>query len=113
MNQFPRSRSIDSSTGIRISPIAWSTRLIAPINLGRREIPNQYDSDELILPPYLVDTPEMREAMTRYYAEITDFDREVGQCMKAVEQSQGADNTIFLYTVRARRTNASREMDVL
>ena len=56
----------------------------------------QYNPAEIKLPPYLVDTPETRKAMTRYYGEITDFDREVGICMKAVESSKHANNTIFI-----------------
>jgi N-sulfoglucosamine sulfohydrolase len=57
-----------------------------------------YDPDKLTLPPYLVDTPETRQALTRYYAEITDFDREVGECLTLVEKSGQANNTLFLYT---------------
>ena len=57
-----------------------------------------YDADKLTVPPYMVDTPQTRRAMTKYYAEITDFDREVGECMKLVAKSGRADNTIFLYT---------------
>ena len=40
-----------------------------------------YDPAKLTLPAYLVDTPETRAALCKYYAEITDFDREVGQCV--------------------------------
>ena len=57
-----------------------------------------YDADKLTLPPYIADTPEMRQALCRYYAEITDFDREVGEAMKLVDNSTRADNTIFIYT---------------
>ncbi len=59
---------------------------------------SRYNADKLTLPPYFVDTPETRTALTKYYAEITDFDRELGQCMKFVQQSGQADNTIFIYT---------------
>ena len=59
---------------------------------------SKYDANKLTLPPYVVNTPETRAALTRYYAEITDFDRELGQCMKLVRQSGQEDNTIFIYT---------------
>ena len=36
--------------------------------------------------PYWVDSPEMRESLTRYYAEITDLDREVGECLKILHK---------------------------
>ncbi len=57
-----------------------------------------YDPDKLTLPPYLVDTPETRVALTKYYAEITDFDREVGECMKHVADAGVQDDTVFIYT---------------
>ena len=57
-----------------------------------------YDPRKLTLRPYLVDTPETREALCRYYAEITDLDREVGECMRLVQKSGHKDSTIFIYT---------------
>jgi len=57
-----------------------------------------YDPDKLTLPPYLVDTPETRAALCKYYAEITDFDREVGECMKHVADAGAQDDTLFIYT---------------
>jgi len=57
-----------------------------------------YDAAKLTLPPYLVDTPQTRQALTKYYAEITDFDREVGECMARVADAGAEQDTIFLYT---------------
>lgn len=59
---------------------------------------SRYDADQLTLPPYLLDVPETREALTRYYAEITDFDRELGEVVAAVDENGHTDDTIFLYT---------------
>ncbi len=59
---------------------------------------SKFDANKLKLAPYIVDTPRTREVLTKYYAEINDFDREVGQAMKLVDQSGQADNTIFIYT---------------
>jgi len=59
---------------------------------------SQYDPDSLTLPPYIVDTPETRVALTKYFAEITDFDREVGECMNLVRRSEEEENTILIYT---------------
>jgi uncharacterized sulfatase len=60
--------------------------------------PTQYDPARVKVPPYLVDSPKTREALTKYYAEITDFDREVGEVLSALDNSGQAENTIFLYT---------------
>lgn len=59
---------------------------------------SQYDADDLTVPPYLVDVPETLTALTEYYAEITDFDREVGEVMQAVDRNGHRDDTIFIYT---------------
>jgi len=59
---------------------------------------SQYDPKKLTVPPYMVDVPEMRQGLCRYYAEITSFDAEVGECMEAVDASAAKDNTIFIYT---------------
>jgi len=58
----------------------------------------QYEADKLTVPPYLVDVPETRQALTEYYAEITDFDREVGDVMRVVDRNGHRDDTIFIYT---------------
>ena len=57
-----------------------------------------YDPAKLTLAGNFIDTPEARKALCGYYAEITAFDREVGQVMKQLDDSGAADNTMFLYT---------------
>jgi uncharacterized sulfatase len=58
----------------------------------------QYDADSLTMPPYLVDLPETRRALTEYYAEITDFDRELGEVVATVDENGHKTDTIFIYT---------------
>jgi uncharacterized sulfatase len=57
-----------------------------------------YKADELVVPPYLVDCPETREAMTKYYAEITFLDAQLGECMRIVDESPRRDDTIVIFT---------------
>ena len=57
-----------------------------------------YKADELAVPPYLVDCPETREAMTKYYAEITFLDAQLGECTRIVDESPRRDNTIVIFT---------------
>jgi len=59
---------------------------------------SQYDADQLTLPPYLLDLPETRQALTHYYAEITDFDRELGQVVATVDEHGHEQDTIVIYT---------------
>ena len=60
--------------------------------------PSAYDPGKVKLPARFVDTPQTRQAMVKYYAEITDFDRELGECMAAVHEGGREENTIFIYT---------------
>ena len=57
-----------------------------------------FDPARLVLPDYYVDTPETRNALTHYYAEINYMDRQVGQVMKMLEDTGVADNTVFFFT---------------
>jgi uncharacterized sulfatase len=57
-----------------------------------------YDADTLTVPPHLFDCPETRQAMTRYYAEITYLDGQIGQCLDIVDRSGRRDNTIVIFT---------------
>ncbi len=57
-----------------------------------------YKPGKLTLKPYQVDTPLQRKALARYYAEVTDFDREAGEVMQAVENAGDPQNTIFMAT---------------
>ncbi|MHC4541943.1 MAG: sulfatase family protein, partial [Planctomycetota bacterium] len=59
---------------------------------------SMYKADELTVPPYLVDCPRTREDLVKYYAEITYLDGQVGACMKVVDESGHAENTILIFT---------------
>ncbi|MDA0347153.1 MAG: sulfatase [Verrucomicrobia bacterium] len=60
--------------------------------------PSRYKADELKLPYTFVDTPETRDAMTRYLAELTYFDGQVGQALGLLDKYKLADNTLFIAT---------------
>ena len=57
-----------------------------------------YDPDKLTVPPYMVDCPETRDALVRYYAEITYLDDQVGECMRIVDASGQKDGTMLIFT---------------
>lgn len=59
---------------------------------------SRYPPQELQLPSYFVDTPQTREAYSRYLAEITYFDSQVGQAMDLIEQNGLSDHTLFIVT---------------
>ena len=58
--------------------------------------PTRYKAADLKLPPYFVDTLETREAMTRYLAEITYYDWQVGELLKLLDKNGLAENTLVM-----------------
>lgn len=60
--------------------------------------PSQYPPEKLKLPPNIADTPTTRDAFSRYLAEITYMDGQVGELLQTLEASGKADNTLVLFT---------------
>ncbi|MEM1296752.1 MAG: family 43 glycosylhydrolase, partial [Verrucomicrobiota bacterium] len=58
--------------------------------------PSQYPADKVELPSYFVDTPETREAFSRYLAEITYYDWQVGQALELLKKNDLADDTMVV-----------------
>ena len=54
--------------------------------------------EEVGVPPFLPDTPEVRSDILDYYYEIERFDRETGEMLQLLEQSGQLDNTIVVMT---------------
>lgn len=49
------------------------------------------------LPPYLKDTPQVREDYALYLSETSQMDWEIGQLLFAIDASGAMDNTIVVY----------------
>lgn len=60
--------------------------------------PGQYSAKDVTLPYTFVDTPETRDAMTRYLAELTYFDGQVGQALGLLDKYELSDDTLFIAT---------------
>ncbi|MFK7911565.1 MAG: sulfatase-like hydrolase/transferase, partial [Akkermansiaceae bacterium] len=65
----------------------------APFTTGD---PSRYDAKQLTIPPYWLDTPELRETLVKYYAEITNFDVLVGAVREELEQRDLWKQTLFM-----------------
>lgn len=58
--------------------------------------PSRYPPEEIELPPYLFDTQETREGMSRYLAEVTYFDSQVGRALEILNRHQLEDETLVI-----------------
>lgn len=57
-----------------------------------------YKLEDVSVPAYLPDTPEVREDLLDYLFEVERFDRQVGELLRALEASGRASNTIVVIT---------------
>ena len=53
--------------------------------------------EDVIVPPHLPDTPEVREDLRLYYDEIGRLDTYVGKVLQALEDQGVSDNTLVLF----------------
>ena len=58
--------------------------------------PSRYPPGKIKLPPYFVDTPETRQGMSKYLAEITYYDGQVGELLALLDKHGLADNTLVM-----------------
>ncbi len=72
---------------------ACSNEPHGPWNKGDASI---YPPDKVILPPYIVDTPEVREGFSAYLAEITYYDSQVGQILALLDKHGLKENTLVM-----------------
>lgn len=54
--------------------------------------------DEVEVPPFLPDTPEVRRDILDYYYEVQAFDAEVGRLLQTLEARGLSDNTLIVMT---------------
>ena len=55
-----------------------------------------YDNDEIVVPPYLVDTEETRKDLTGYYHEVSRFDHYVGLVTAELKKQGVLDDTLIV-----------------
>jgi len=65
-----------------------------PWNKGDSKL---YDPAALTVPPWLMDTRETRVALSKYYAEVSFLDAQVGRAMGVLESTGQAGRTLVLF----------------
>lgn len=72
---------------------ACSNEPHTPWNKGDASI---YPPEKVVLPPYIVDTPQVREDFSAYLAEITYYDGQVGEILALLEKNGLSENTLVM-----------------
>lgn len=60
-------------------------------------IPDPHDPSNVIVPPYLADTPDTRKDLAMYYDEITRMDRNIGEVMRMLKEEGKRNNTLIFF----------------
>ncbi len=100
-NQNPDMQAIDNlmaeskAAGTPFCLFATSNEPHSPWNKGDA---TRYPPDTVKLPPYFVDTPETRDDFSKYLAEITYYDGQVGEILALLEKHNLSDNTLVMVT---------------
>tara|TARA_R110002096_G_scaffold247097_3_gene439509 strand:- start:1646 stop:3118 length:1473 start_codon:yes stop_codon:yes gene_type:complete len=59
---------------------------------------SKFDPSEIHLNPHQLDTPAIREVMTRYLAEVEDLDRETGEILALLDATGNKDSTLTMFS---------------
>lgn len=81
----------DRQTPLCLVVAAHSPHVYWPPNEG-------YDPESIEVPPYLIDTPATRQALCRYYTDVTHMDKQVGDVRASLAKHGYAANTMLLFT---------------
>lgn len=85
------SECTDNSTPFCI--FACSNEPHSPWNKGDA---SHYPAADVKLPPYLADTPEVRDGFSRYLAEVTYYDDQVGQLLALLKKHDCEKDTLVM-----------------
>ena len=56
-----------------------------------------YDPAKIKVPPFLPDTPHVREGIAGYYQQISRMDFGVGEVLKVIEKNKATDDTLVIF----------------
>lgn len=59
-------------------------------------VPVRYEAADVVVPPFLRDTPETREDLASYYNEVTRFDHYIGEVVATLEAQGELSNTLLI-----------------
>jgi arylsulfatase A-like enzyme len=60
--------------------------------------PNLQQPEDIVVPGYLDDTPEIREEMVRFYGEVSRMDVAVGQVLDSLREFGLVEDTLVIFT---------------
>ncbi|NOU76850.1 sulfatase-like hydrolase/transferase [Paenibacillus sp. LMG 31458] len=74
----------------------WPAESMRQFMPNYEERPLTTDPDQVVLPPYLPNTPKSRAALARHYDNLANADEYVGRILQQLEEDGLTDNTIVM-----------------
>jgi N-sulfoglucosamine sulfohydrolase len=65
--------------------------------MNSAKIENEFKEDQIVIPGFLDDIPNVRKEVTQYFNSVRRFDQSFGQVIKALEASGEADRTVVAF----------------
>jgi arylsulfatase A-like enzyme len=78
--------------------LLWLASLDPHRDYEENTIPQPHRAEEVVVPPYLPDVPDVRKELALYYDEIARLDRYVGDVLAELDRQGVAENTVVLFT---------------
>lgn len=77
----------------------WNPKTGVGLNGQDRDNPPSriYSTDEIIVPPFLPDTPKVRQELAAYYSSVRRSDDCIGKVIDALKETNVYDNTIVIF----------------
>lgn len=75
----------------------WLAAIDPHRDYAENTIEEPHRPEDVIVPPYFPDTPEVRADLARYYDEIARLDGFVGQVLDELDRQGVAENTVVLF----------------
>ncbi|MGB7327740.1 MAG: sulfatase [Rubripirellula sp.] len=88
----------ESESGTAEEPFCLVIALVEPHVPWVMGDASAYPPKQVVLPPNIADTQVTREAFSRYLAEITYMDGQVGEILATLDETGHTDDTLVLFT---------------
>ena len=93
---FTEIEKVIKSSAVKQQPFCMFVCSNEPHTPWNKGDASAYPPEKIKLPPYIVDTPVVRENFSRYLAEVTYFDDEVGKLVNLIDKYELKENTLIM-----------------
>ncbi|WP_153558972.1 sulfatase family protein [Roseimaritima sediminicola] len=91
-----RGGGIDQTSSLELKPNLFGNRPERGSHQGVDEV--FYDPADVVVPPFLTDTPETREELAQYYQSCSRIDRGLARLVEILKENDLYDKTLIVFT---------------